>query len=426
MRLAVVLTALAATAGLGYRAFQDELARGAGAAATRATVDLADGAITTTGDLRAALHAYIAPEQIAQGWIARGPELLGQLQSALASLAEAEGAPAPLAAEAMRGLTAAEKRARGFVRDHQDLLAADVVFTDSRAHLETIRQEVEAARERIVAAGIAHDAATRREQYVLIAAIVGVWLLCALALLQGPAAATEPTTAFERMSVTPPHDDMPLAPPPPAAPAPVPEPVVVKMPVPPPVEARDERGRVATVPRLPEAAQVCVDLARASDGAQIGPLLARAADVLDAAGLIVWAASTDGRTLVPAAACGYDERMLARVGSLPRDAENLTAAAFRDRARRTSSARPGAPAALAVPLIGPDGPIGVLSGEVRHVERIGETTSAIASIFAAQLATIVGSMPPAEPDAEAAPDAAAAADGAEPPAAGTATPPPAE
>jgi hypothetical protein len=380
MRLAVVLATLAATAGLAYRAFQDELALRAAVTTSRQTIDLADRAITTTADLRAALHAYVAPGQAAQVWLSRSGELVADLQSALASLAGTDGAP--LAPESMTRLVAAEKRARAFVRDNQELLAADVVFSESRDHFEAIRQQLAGVRERAMTDTDAREAALRREQALLAGGIVAAWLLCALMLV--PVAAA-PVPMPAPVSPEPDAvDDMHLVAPPPP-PLATPEPIAVKpAPLPP-------------VPRLPEAAQVCADFARASDGAQIGGLLVRAADVLDATGLIVWVASADAGALVPAASCGYDERMLTRIGSLPRSAENLTAAAFRDGARRTSSARSGAPAAIAVPLVGPNGPIGVLSGEIRHVERVGETTAAIASIFAAQLATLVSSMPPAEP-----------------------------
>lgn len=380
MRLAVVLATLAATAGLAYRAYQDEVALQGTAAAARQTVDLADHAIATTGDLRAALHAYVAPGQASQFWLSRSGGLIEELQTGLAALAATEGAEAPLAADSMTKLVAAEKRARAFVRDNQELLAADIVYNEGRDQLDAIRLQAAGARDRAVANGLARERVLRREQYILLGVILGAWLLCALVLV--PAGTVDVTPAPITESRAAAADDIPMV----VAPAPVvvPEPVVVKMPPPPPV------------PRLPEAAQLCGELARVSDGAQIAPLLKRAADVLDATGLIVWVASADGSALVPAASCGYDDRMIARVGSLPRNAENLTAAAFRDGARRTSAAHAGTPAAIAVPLIGPAGPIGVLSGEIRHVERVGETPSALASIFAAQFATLVSSMPAAE------------------------------
>ncbi len=405
MRLAVVLTALVATAGLAYRAIQGERALRQNTSTSRYAIDLADRALTSTADLRAALHAYVAPGQGSPFWVSRSTVLVDELQTSLTSLGEIDPSGNPIAVEAMAKLTAAEKRARGFLRENQELLASDIVFTECRDQLDAIRLQIVGARNRVLAAGDAREAGLRREQYMLLAAILGAWALCALLLLplaEAPAPFQRPAAEPDRSGA----EDIPLVPPPavtpePVAPPPRPlQPVGAK--VPPPFDiaqgsSERNRGASAPVPRLPEAAQLCADLARVSNGDQIGPLLERAADVLDATGLVVWVTSADATSLVPVAYCGYDDRLLAHVGALPLNSENLTAAAFRHGARRTTSARDGAPAAIAVPLVGPTGSIGVLSGEVRHVERIGETTSALASIFAAQLATLVGSMPAAEP-----------------------------
>jgi hypothetical protein len=385
VRLGLVLLALVATAGLAYRAYQDELALQHSAERSRQAIDLADRALVTTADLRAAFHGYVAPGQSSAFWVPRSAVLMDELQAALGELGSTQGSGAPLASESMTRLIAADKRARAFVRDNQELLGADIVFTEIRDHLEAIRLQVTSVRDSEVGAAATREGVLRREQYFLLGGMLGLWLLCALMLLP---VADVPVPVPMPVRTKPDVDDIPLIAPPPVEAA---QPVV-----PPPAPVIVKTAPAPPVPRLPEAAQLCVDLARASDGDQIASLLTRAADVLDATGLIVWVTSPDGKSLVPAASCGYDERMLARVGALPIDAQNLTAAAFRDGARRTTSAHSDAPAAIAAPLVGPNGAVGVLSGEVRHVERVGETTSALASIFAAQLATLVGSMPPAE------------------------------
>lgn len=395
MRLAIVLLVLMATAGLGYRAYQDELALRQNAGTARQAVDLADRTLTAAADLRAALHAYVAPGQGSPFWVSRSGVLVEELQTGLTSLSSIDPNGNPIAAEAMTKLVAAEKRARGFLRDNQELLASDVVFTECRDQLDAVRLQIAGARDRVLAATDSRDATLRREQYILLGATLASWFICTL-LLMPTGQAAEPHIV--RVPERPIETDIPLTAPQPMAPQPVAPPppapvaVVTKMPPPPPV------------PKLPEAAQVCVDMARVSNAEQIAPLLKRAADVLDATGLIVWVTSADGKSLVPVASCGYDARVIERVGSLPLDGENLTSAAFRDAARRTTAARNGAAAAIAVPLVGPAGSIGVLSGEVRSVERVGETTSSIASIFGAQLATLVGSMPPAEAEPEGEPE----------------------
>jgi hypothetical protein len=121
---------------------------------------------------------------------------------------------------------------------------------------------------------------------------------------------------------------------------------------------------------------------------------------LDANGVIVWIASNDGTALSPVASHGFDSKMVSRIGRIPRDSHNLTAAAFRDNIPRVSAVTPTAPAALAVALCGPTGPVGVLSVELKSGVPADEGRVALARIFAAQLATLaqpINSAPVAAP-----------------------------
>ena len=143
-------------------------------------------------------------------------------------------------------------------------------------------------------------------------------------------------------------------------------------------------------PSLKEAATICTELARASQSVEVSNLLARAAKVLDATGAIVWMASADGRELLPAASAGYDERLLVRIGAIPRTANNVTASAIRTGTPRTSPRVGQASAALAIPLLTPLGAVGVLTAELISAPDVDETRLAVATIFAAQLASLVG------------------------------------
>ena len=104
--------------------------------------------------------------------------------------------------------------------------------------------------------------------------------------------------------------------------------------------------------------------------------------------MIVWIASNDGNSLSPVASHGFDEKMVSRIGRIPRDSANLTAAAFRDNVPRVSAATATAPAALAVALCGPTGPVGVLSVELKSGVPADEGRVALTTIFGAQLATL--------------------------------------
>jgi hypothetical protein len=140
-------------------------------------------------------------------------------------------------------------------------------------------------------------------------------------------------------------------------------------------------------------AALCTDLSRAMDTRALPPALERAARLLNASGLVIWVADPDGRELAPVLAHGYPQNVLTRLGTIPRDAENATAAAFRTGVVQTVRADNGSNGAIAAPLMTPTGPVGVMAAEVLNDGERRETTRAAAAIVAAQLATLMG--PPA-------------------------------
>ena len=139
---------------------------------------------------------------------------------------------------------------------------------------------------------------------------------------------------------------------------------------------------------MKEASVICADLSALSDPGALQGTLARVSGLLDATGLIVWIASNDGTSLSPVATHGFDAKIVARIGKVPRDGHNLTAAAFRDNIPKMSAPTATAPAALAVAMCGPTGPTGVLSVELKPGQSVDEARVALASIIAAQLATL--------------------------------------
>ena len=143
--------------------------------------------------------------------------------------------------------------------------------------------------------------------------------------------------------------------------------------------------RVASVR---ETSEICADLSALSDPGALQGTLARVSNLLDATGLIVWVASNDGTSLSPVATHGFDATLVARIGKVPRDGANLTASAFRDNAPKISAPTATGPAALAVAMCGPSGPAGVLSVELKPGQSVDEAKVALASIIAAQLATL--------------------------------------
>jgi hypothetical protein len=152
-------------------------------------------------------------------------------------------------------------------------------------------------------------------------------------------------------------------------------------------------GSVPSTIDLAAAADVCGAFARTADTAALRDALARAATVLDARGIVVWMGA--GEELFPALSHGYDARVVERLGPIPRDAANATADAWRTAQIRTVASNQMFDGALAAPIVGVSGCIGVFAAEVRHAREEDAATRAVATMIAAQLAGILPAWPAA-------------------------------
>jgi len=181
---------------------------------------------------------------------------------------------------------------------------------------------------------------------------------------------------------------------PPSAAAPPPVQAASPRPAPPPVPA-PPAPRFKPID-VPAAARVCSDLARVLDPADLPGLLERAAALLDASGVIVWVGDRAGESLYPMLSHGYGPAVVSRMGSLHRDDDNATAAAYRAGEPSVVAAKDGAPGAIVTPIVSPDGCVGVLAAEVRDGAEEDRQRRALAGILAAQLATLVTALPAPE------------------------------
>lgn len=141
---------------------------------------------------------------------------------------------------------------------------------------------------------------------------------------------------------------------------------------------------------LSAAAHLCTELGRVYETREAAPLLQGAARILDAVGLIVWVWDLQRTELRPVLAHGYSDKVLAQLPRVRRDADNATAAAFRSAQTCIVNGSDLASGAVVVPLMTPVGCVGVLAVELPHGSEQRESVRALATIFAAQLATLVG------------------------------------
>jgi hypothetical protein len=386
-RIAAVLAGVIATAALGYRAFVDEQA------IARTQVDgarherAAEDALVALADLRATLHAYVAPGQGLLFWSKRSAALLDAAREHLIALDAALARFGGSVAGSLDGidqLTTTEARARVYAARGEPLLAGDVIFAEARELFTAADEDVRKARTALGREYSRRAAALRREQAALAGGALVLWMIIALVLVpvSAPAAALDPGEWRHQLAdrLKKP-EDLPLKhePAEPAEPA---EPVEPTEPV-------------LTASALRAVGEICADLSALSDVGALSGALERAADALGASGVIVWIASNDGGKLAPVATHGFDPRLVARIGAISRDSANLTAAAFRENAARVSAPEGSTPAALAVSMCGPSGPLGVLSVEFRDGTSADEASIALATIFAAQLATLAFPIAPA-------------------------------
>ena len=370
-------------------------------------------------DVRAAQLAYAAAGQPGDRWVTRvaqGVDAARTNTQALRAEATAPDARAALdtITVALNEFAKADKRAVEYVRTEQRLLASDVVFGDGLERSDSALAALEQARVAELQARDATVADFRSRQVFALTAGAAAAVLAVLLLLPGaasvPVASSGAARPAEAHPAAPSNRNLELDDEIVGPPRRVPAPELTLSSLAPP-EARpaavDEimLASPADAAAVPAAqtdfagiASLCVDLARVVDTRALPSLLDRTAHLLDASGIILWIADPDGRELNPIFAQGYPQQLVNRLGTIPRDAENATAAAFRTSLLQTVMADEISSGAIAAPLVTPGGCVGVMSAEVRHDSERQEAKLAAATIVAAQLATLVGP-PSARPQA---------------------------
>jgi hypothetical protein len=316
-------------------------------------------------DMRTAQVAYVAQGQGAEFWMGhvakRLPALLHQMtdfgSKLTAPVSQAAFEPAMVALENFQKLDA---RARDFVRTGNGLLAADLIFSDGLETTTNATTQIDVAlTEELQARQLAQRDQQRKQLAILGGSAGGVLLVMSLLTFTGSRTTSKPLVVAAEPVVEP---------------AEPPQPAVELKP---------------TTPNLLSAAQVCTDLARVLESKQLPKLLERTAGVLEASGIIIWVADLAGSRLNAAMSFGYSNQVMARMGSIHRDANNAAASAYRTGEMRIVNGDTFANGALVMPLLTTDGCIGVLSAEMKGGSEKDESSQALAAIFAAQLAMLV-------------------------------------
>ena len=310
---------------------------------------------------------YVASGQIDADKLQSSNNLLRQIvadSSWLLGELVAGGAPsAGAVADAVKTLGDVDTRARENLRAGLDLMAADLIFTETTRTRQTVREQLRALRlaeAKAVADGRSND--MRRAWMVL----AGVALLFAGALVRS--ARTSNAAVSIDVSPQPPMRTL----------VPIHEP---------------EKQDVAPSIDLQETAALCTAISRVQADSDLKGLLVRAAALLDAPGVVVWMAA--GEEIFPVAGHGYDSRQLSQLGPISRTSMNATAAAWRSGTLQIVSGDSTSRSAIVAPLLGMDRCIGVLAIELTTGREGNATVQAVVTLIAAQLATVLGAWPAA-------------------------------
>lgn len=143
-------------------------------------------------------------------------------------------------------------------------------------------------------------------------------------------------------------------------------------------------------------AHLCTEFGRIDRADEVPRLLEAAARMMDASGLIVWVWDGAGQELRPAITHGYSSRIVSQLPAVCRDDDNATAAAFRSGQPCVINGGDQSSAALVIPLMAPGGSAGVLAIELEQGRTLTKPIRAIATIFAALMAQLVGGVSAAD------------------------------
>ena len=366
--------------GAAYVVWQKETENLAAANAARAFDERARVVSRSFLEIKSAQPGYVAAGQGEDYWVSRVDALIAGAREGLTALKPLARVPqSQTAIDAaladVEDFEQMDRRAREYVRGGQRLLASDLIFSDGIEKMDGAVSAIDRARLAETTAAQDGIGIRRREQVLTAAGAIALAVLIVFALVPLPPPSIAPAQAAVKPAAS----------------------VTTAQPAP----ARSVVPAVAPSAPKPSApgvdlagiAALCSDLTRVTDTRALPGALERAASLLNASGLVLWVADPDGRELAPVIAHGYPQNMVSRMGTIAREAENATAAAFRTGLVQIVKADQISHGAIAAPLLSPAGPLGVMAAELLQDGERREATRAAVIIVAAQLSTLMA--PPA-------------------------------
>ncbi|MGH9253926.1 MAG: GAF domain-containing protein [Vicinamibacterales bacterium] len=362
VRMTVLTLLLAASLAAAFFLWRIQQQRDALAAAEDMLAERFAVVGDTIGGIGTAQQGYVAPGQLDEPWFERMSMLLEALNQELAIIGPALRSPDATAAfatltDSVEALVAADERARENLSRGQDLMAADVIFSDGRNILDAITAKLHEA-QRAERGGTRTELATlERQRWITLGLATLVWFGVVVSLIRGSASgAADPVEPRRTI----------------------------------PLPASRPAGAGSPVD-LAAAAALCTDLSRVAEAAALSALLGRTASILDASGVTLWLGA--GEQLFAVLGHGYTQETLARLGPVARDADNAVARVWRTSRLATVAGAGTAGGAVVAPMFGPGGCIGVLAVESRQAREPDPALQAVAAMIAAQVATAIAAWP---------------------------------
>jgi hypothetical protein len=387
LRIVLVLLAIAAQTGAAYQLVQMERRTESLLAAQGVFDDQTQALLADVSEIRTAQATYVAAGQGEAFWTARVTTLTEALRQNLSELRPAAATPEAAralasAAEAVESFASVDGKVRQYLQTEQRLLASDLIFADGLDLTATLREQIQTARRREGEWRESEARRLRQQAAYYLGGAAGATLLVLLLLLPtGKSRTTEAPGSAPAEEPKPPVrpgmlglDGSPAVTPAQAAA------------MPPPATA-------AGAADLAAAAKLCTDLGRIAQPQELPTLLSRAAEILDASGIIIWLADSSTGELRAALSHGYPPQTLSRLKGVPRDADNAAASSYRTGELRTVQGDESRSGAVVAPLVTATACVGVLAAEIRHGGETSASVQAIATILAAQLATLVPAGP---------------------------------
>lgn len=366
----IVLCILAGVGAATFTVLSHQHSSAARAAASEAATRV-DGIVADLGELDAALQAYTVPGQSLTTWAPRAAGLharLAEEATGLSALPDAAPSVEALRA-ALTSLAKIDSRVREYLRSGDDLMAADLAFNEARGATASAVLALRDWRTAQVSAAQAAEQQAAAQLPLGFGALALAWVVSLVVALRR--SATEPVAA-PGAALAADLSDVPMM-------------TSVQVAVSAPSSLN-----------LPGVAEACTGLASARDAVALKAALGRGASALDAKGLVVWLGVGD--QLFAVASHGYDERHLSR--PIARDAQNVTAEAWRTAQGMAIAGEADAPGVIVVPMAGPAGCRGVVSAELRAGIEAGVDRQALLTVLAAQLGGLVAAPATAAPAAQ--------------------------